>query len=172
MKKPLVTLNQRCRRFEFCKKYYQWDADKWLDVLWTDESTFTVTGNRGGNVYRRAGSDPRDVQQTVKYPDSLMINHSRSAGSPNSLPANMQPIPNAKHLAKKPPCPAALGSLSALLEKMVEMLTGSVNSTLVIGSNKVGDATPALGPVESLPTPTSPTPSSLAPMKKAVETSL
>ncbi|MPC86776.1 hypothetical protein E2C01_081612 [Portunus trituberculatus] len=32
--KPLLTLNQRCRR----------DADKWLDVLWTDESTFTVTG--------------------------------------------------------------------------------------------------------------------------------
>lgn len=62
---------------------------------------------------------------------------------------------------------------------MVEMLTGSVNSTLVIGSNKVGDATAASGPVEGLPTPASPShmvhsssPSSLAPMKKAVETSL
>ncbi|XP_063851587.1 inhibitor of nuclear factor kappa-B kinase subunit beta-like [Scylla paramamosain] len=127
----------------------------------------------------------------------IAINHSRSVGNPSSLPANMQPIPNAKHLAKKPPSPAALSSLSALLEKsgkeadaiiaenralrcqMVEMLTGSVNSTLVIGSNKIGDATAPSVPVEGLPTPGSPShmvhsssPSSLAPMKKAVETSL
>ena len=54
---------------------------------------------------------------------------------------------------------------------MVDMLAGSVNSTLVIGSNKL--------PVEDLPTPTSPShmvhSSSLSPhtpMKKAVETSL
>ncbi|MPD03969.1 hypothetical protein E2C01_099631 [Portunus trituberculatus] len=33
VKKPLLTLNQRRRRIEFCKKYLQWDADKWLDIL-------------------------------------------------------------------------------------------------------------------------------------------
>ena len=47
----------------------------------------------------------------------FQINHSRSVGNPGPLPATMQPIPNAKHLVKKPPSPAALTSLTALLEK-------------------------------------------------------
>lgn len=37
---------------------------------------FTVTGNRGGKVYRRPGSDvyhPKFTQGTMKHPDSLMV---------------------------------------------------------------------------------------------------
>ncbi|MPC91584.1 Transposable element Tcb1 transposase [Portunus trituberculatus] len=51
VKKPLLTLNQKCCRIEFCKKYLQWDADKRLDVLWTNESTFTVEGDLGALLY-------------------------------------------------------------------------------------------------------------------------
>lgn len=46
-----------------------------MNVFWIDESTFTVSGNRVGNVYQCAGSDPLDpqyIQQTVRHPDSLM----------------------------------------------------------------------------------------------------
>ncbi|MPC87604.1 Transposable element Tcb2 transposase [Portunus trituberculatus] len=84
---------ERCHRVKVCKKYLQWDADKCLDVLWTDESTFTLTGNRGGNMYQRAGSNPLDVRQTVKYPDSLMVWGSfrgRGLGSLVVLPKNVK----------------------------------------------------------------------------------
>lgn len=75
-KKPIVTLKQRKNRVAFSKKYLQWDKEKWQGVLWSDEAVFSVTGNRGGKVYRRPGSDPLDtkfIQGTVKYPDKLMV---------------------------------------------------------------------------------------------------
>ena len=31
-----------------------------MSVLWSDETAFTVTCNRGGRVYRRKGSYPLD----------------------------------------------------------------------------------------------------------------
>ena len=76
VKKPLLTLKQRKKRVAIARKYQAWDSDQWMRVLWSDESTFTVTCNRGGNVYRKAGSDPLDpryIESTVKHPDSLMI---------------------------------------------------------------------------------------------------
>lgn len=76
VKKPLLTKVQRARRVTFAKKYLTWTEEDWLGVLWSDESTFTVTCNRGGGVYRRSGSDPLDpryLEQTVKHPDSLMV---------------------------------------------------------------------------------------------------
>lgn len=74
--KPLLSRVQRRRRVAFADKYAGWSDEQWLDVLWSDESTFNVTCNRGGRVYRRAGSDPLDpryLQSTVKHPDSLMV---------------------------------------------------------------------------------------------------
>lgn len=76
IRKPLLTKPQRQRRIEFAKKYSAFTNDDWLDVLWSDEATFTVTCNRGARVYRRPGSDPLDpryVESTVKHPDSLMV---------------------------------------------------------------------------------------------------
>lgn len=75
-KKPIVTLWQRKNRVAFCCKYLQWDVEKWQRVLWSNEATFTVTGNRAGKVYRRPGSDacdPKFMQGTVKHLDSLMV---------------------------------------------------------------------------------------------------
>ncbi|XP_076047198.1 uncharacterized protein LOC143028681 [Oratosquilla oratoria] len=75
-KKPLVSIKQKKNRVAFCRKYLQWDVEKWKNVLWSDEATFTVTGNRLGKVYRRPGSDtldPNFIHGTVKHPDSLMV---------------------------------------------------------------------------------------------------
>lgn len=50
----------------------------------------------------------------------LQISHSRNIGAAGAAGATQpapQPIPNARHLPKKPPSPAALNSLAALLEK-------------------------------------------------------
>ena len=74
--KPLLTIAQRERRVKFAKKYLNFTQDDWFDVLWSDESIFTVTCNRGARVYRRQGSDPLHpwyVEQTVKHPDSLIV---------------------------------------------------------------------------------------------------
>lgn len=64
-----------------------------------------------------------------------------------------------------------------VFHRMVEMLTGSVNSTLVIGSNKLGTAAPS-DPADGLPSPStahmvhSAASASITPVRKAVETSL
>ena len=63
-------------RVQFAKKYGVWDEEKWMTVLWSDESTFMVTCNRDCNVYRRRSSDPLDPRYpcaTVKHPDSSMV---------------------------------------------------------------------------------------------------
>ena len=76
IRNPLLTIAQRKRRVKFATKYLNFTQDDWLDVLWSDESTFTVTCNRGGRVHRHQGSDlldPRYVDQTVKHSDSLMV---------------------------------------------------------------------------------------------------
>ena len=76
LKKPLVTHRQKRNRIKFANEKQLWSNAKWKKVLWSDESTFTVTGNRAGKVYRRPGSDPCDpklICGTVKHPDSLMV---------------------------------------------------------------------------------------------------
>lgn len=76
VKKPILTDKQKDRRLNWAKKYGDWTPQQWSEVLWSDEATFTVTCNRGGHVYRRAGSDPLDPRYTcgtTKHPDSLMV---------------------------------------------------------------------------------------------------
>jgi len=96
VKKPILTPGQQRRRVVFANKYLAWPKDKWLDVLWSDEATFTVTCNNGVNVYRRAGSDPLDtryVHGTLKHPDSLMVWGSfsgRGLGTLVVLPKNIR----------------------------------------------------------------------------------
>lgn len=75
-RKPILTFRQRNKRVSFAKRYLQWPEEKWKSVLWTDEATFSVTCNRFGKVKRRKGSDPNDpkyVQGTVKFPQTLMV---------------------------------------------------------------------------------------------------
>lgn len=74
--KPMITKKQKENRVKFCKKYSDWDINKWRKVLWSDEAIFYVSGNKPGRVYRPAGSDPylpKYTHGTTKYPDSLMV---------------------------------------------------------------------------------------------------
>ena len=75
-KKPLLTLKQKAKRVAFARKYLTWDEEKWQQVLWTDEATFSVTGAGSKRVYRPSGSDPHLPQytsKTVKHPASVMV---------------------------------------------------------------------------------------------------
>ncbi|KAG0716278.1 Transposable element Tcb1 transposase [Chionoecetes opilio] len=75
-RKPILTTLQKKKILLFSKKYLAWEPEKWKKVLWSDEATFTVTGNRGGKVRLRAGSDPdhpKYTEGTVKHPDSVMV---------------------------------------------------------------------------------------------------
>ncbi|XP_027227427.1 inhibitor of nuclear factor kappa-B kinase subunit alpha [Penaeus vannamei] len=127
----------------------------------------------------------------------IAINHSRTVGTAAGMVQAPQPVPNASQLPKKPPSPAVLSSLNNLLEKskkesdaiiaenralrcqMVEMLSGNVNSNLVIGAAR---SPTALSPPvtadglmlpPALPDKRTPSPTSQAALnKKAVETSL
>lgn len=75
-KKPLINDSQRKKRIQFARKYQDWTLEKWRTVLWSDESTFCVSGTTSNRVYRRPGSDPNDpryTQKTTKHPQSLMV---------------------------------------------------------------------------------------------------
>ena len=72
----MLTQRQRDNRLKFCKRHQQWSEKAWKKVLWSDESTFTVTGCGITRVWRRTGSDalePKFTCKTVKHPDSVMV---------------------------------------------------------------------------------------------------
>ncbi|KAG0727570.1 Transposable element Tcb1 transposase [Chionoecetes opilio] len=74
--KPLINDRQRKKRLHFAKKYRDWPLDKWRALLWSDESTFCVSGGGPAKVYHRPGSDPtepRYTRKTTKHPPSLMV---------------------------------------------------------------------------------------------------
>ena len=75
-KKPIQTCRQIKNRVKFGKKNKYWTPAKCKKVLWSDESTFTVTGNRIGKIRRGPGSDalnPKYLCGTAKHPDKIMV---------------------------------------------------------------------------------------------------
>ena len=75
-KKPIQTRCQIKNRVKFGKKNKYWTPAKCKKVLWSDESTFTVTGNRIGKIRRGPGSDvlnPKYLCGTAKHPDKIMV---------------------------------------------------------------------------------------------------
>ena len=55
----------------------KWDESKWQSVVWSDESTFSVTDSTHVNrVWRRPTDDrfsPKFTRKVVKHPASLMV---------------------------------------------------------------------------------------------------
>ena len=75
-KKPLLTKRQQKNRLTFSKEKGKWKRKKVRKILFSDESTFSVTENRPKKVRRRPGSDPYDPKftcATVKFPQKLMV---------------------------------------------------------------------------------------------------
>lgn len=71
--------SQNCRHqkkgTDFRKKYIVWDMTKFRSVLWSDESTFSVTGVHGRCVYYWPGCDPfhsKYIARTGKFPAPFM----------------------------------------------------------------------------------------------------
>ena len=75
-KKPLINERQKKKRVEFAKAHKDWTLEQWRTVLWSDESTFCVSGRTFSRVRRKEGSDPnlpKFTQKTTKHPQSLMV---------------------------------------------------------------------------------------------------
>ena len=93
-RKPIPIRVQGKRWVDLTVKDLVQNEEDWLVVLWSDEVTFTVMCNRGGNVYK--GSDPfypPYTRGTVKFVDSLMVWGSfsgRGLGKLIVLPLNMK----------------------------------------------------------------------------------
>ena len=69
-KKPMLTANHKRCRLDSAKKHKSWSKEKCEDVLWTDESTFSVFGEcEKKYVRRRPGEEfnPECVRPTMKH---------------------------------------------------------------------------------------------------------
>ena len=55
VRKPLLSPRNIQNRAAFCRRYVEVNEEFWKHVLWSDEATFSITSNRGVNVYRRPG---------------------------------------------------------------------------------------------------------------------
>ena len=57
--KPLITEKNRKDRLSFCREYRGWSLGQWRAVLWSDESTFSVSaGNKTARVPRGHRAEP------------------------------------------------------------------------------------------------------------------
>jgi transposase len=69
-KKPLLRKIHRQRRLAFARQYKNWTAKDWKQVIWSDESKFTLYGSdRRKYCWKKPGEMLRShhVQPTVKY---------------------------------------------------------------------------------------------------------
>lgn len=69
-KKPLLLANHKKRRLQFARKTKNWGLQDWDNVVWSDESMFTVFGSGGRQYYWKRPGDPlqpHHVKPTVKH---------------------------------------------------------------------------------------------------------
>ena len=75
--KPLLTKRHKRNRLAYAKRVLaEFPSEKFKEVLYSDEATFSISCNKTGRVYRRPGSDPLDpkyIDSTVKHPPTLMV---------------------------------------------------------------------------------------------------
>lgn len=51
-KKPLLTQKMKMKRLAFAKKYLNWSEKQWMNVMFSDESTFRIVNSRSVTVRR------------------------------------------------------------------------------------------------------------------------
>jgi len=69
-KKPLLNENQRQKRLEWCLKRQNWTVQQWRNVIWSDESKFTLFRNDGpSRVWREPGTrfNIENLNPSVKH---------------------------------------------------------------------------------------------------------
>lgn len=76
-KQPLLSKKRMAKRLAFAKKYADWPASKWRNVLWTDESKIVLFGGLGSRQYVRRPPNteflPRYTTKTVKHGGSRIM---------------------------------------------------------------------------------------------------
>ena len=74
-KKPLLTAKNVRDRIAFCRKYRNWTADEWENVLFSDESTFSQFYAFSRHVRRPVGKrhDPKYCISSVTQYAKLMV---------------------------------------------------------------------------------------------------
>jgi transposase len=76
-KKPLLSQRMKEQRLAFAMEYWEWNVEKWRDVMFSDESHFELhLGDEHGCCRRPVGSDrfdPKFTKNTVKHPAKVMV---------------------------------------------------------------------------------------------------
>ncbi len=74
--KPLLNNRQRQKRLAWAKDKKDWTAAEWSKVMFSDESTFSISfGNQGPRVWKKRGEaqNPCCLRSSVKFPQSVMV---------------------------------------------------------------------------------------------------
>lgn len=74
-KKPFVSLKNRRARVRWAQAHVQWTVAQWRNVLWSDESPFTLRWNGNVRVWRKVGEryHPDCIAGTVKQDKRIMV---------------------------------------------------------------------------------------------------
>ncbi|GFU64159.1 transposable element Tcb1 transposase [Trichonephila clavipes] len=77
IRKPLVTARHALQRRQWCRTHRQWTPQQWQQVIWSDESTFTLIQTTGRVYVWRTPKEalaPECIVPTVKHGGgSLMV---------------------------------------------------------------------------------------------------
>jgi hypothetical protein len=94
-KKPLLTSAMRKKRLAFARKYKNWNASQWRNVMYSDESTFCLVHAKSATMRRNKAKSRykhKEVLKTAKHSASVMVwgcfSGKRGRGGLSFLPKN------------------------------------------------------------------------------------
>ncbi|GFV31814.1 transposable element Tcb1 transposase [Trichonephila clavipes] len=90
IRKPLVTARHALQRRQWCRTHRQWIPQQWQQVIWSDESTFTLFQTTGRVYVWRTPKEafaPECIVLTVKHGGgSLMVHPFVQTSLPRECP--------------------------------------------------------------------------------------
>lgn len=74
-RKPVLTKAMRKKRLDWAKVHKNWSISKWRQVLFSDESRFSLMSDKPAHVWRKAKESMRPdcLVRTAKHPESQMV---------------------------------------------------------------------------------------------------
>lgn len=73
--KPKLTPAMRRKRLQWCRDHQNWTTEDWLNVGFSDESTFQILTDKTQYIRRLPSEEfhPECLRPTVKHPTSIMV---------------------------------------------------------------------------------------------------